>query len=181
MSRLSALRDHLESDQQGLDTGLWSLAVSVVGLAAVGLLGVLLDEPWVFPSLGPTLMVLAESPRQPAAHPRNVVVGHAVGVAAGYLALVGTGLVDHPAVTTEGVLPARVVAACLSVGLTALVLQALRTPHPPSGATTLIVSLGLFRTAQGLAVLLLSVVVCTVLAVLLNTLAGIRQEGVPSR
>ncbi len=174
---MTALRDRLERSENGLDTGLWALAVSVVGLAVVGALGLLLEQPWVFPSLGPTLMVLAETPRQPAAHPRNVLAGHVVGVFCGYLALLVTGLTSHPAVTTEGLSGPRVVAACLSVGLTALLLQVMGTPHPPAGATTLIVSLGLFKTPRGLFVLLASVVVCTLVASVLDALVGVRQEG----
>jgi CBS-domain-containing membrane protein len=168
----------LEQAEGGLQAGAWSAVVCVVGLAVVGALGVLLKEPWVFPSLGPTLMVLAETPGQPAAHPRSVLVGHVVGVAAGYLALLLTGLRTHPTVLQEGLSWPRVVAACLSVAVTTLVLQALRSPHPPSGATTLIVSLGLFKTASSLGVLLLSVLVCTVVAVVLNLGLGVRHAGV---
>ncbi|MCW2606183.1 MAG: hypothetical protein JWO60_876 [Frankiales bacterium] len=178
MSTLGRLASRLDATGQGVDVGVWSALVCVVGLAVVGTVGIVLEEPWVFPSLGPTLMVLAETPRQPAAHPRNVLVGHVVGVAAGFLALLVTGLVDHAAVLQEGLDARRVVAACLSVGLTTLVLQALRSPHPPAGATTLIVSLGLFKTAEGLLVLLLSVVACTAVAVLLNVLVGVHQKGV---
>ena len=177
---LAVLRDRLGGAQNGLLVGGWSLLVCVAGLTVVGVLGVVLEQPWVFPSLGPTLMVLAETPRQPAAHPRNVLVGHAVGVGAGYLALVVTGLTADAAVTQEGLDAARVVAACVSVGFTALLLQALRTPHPPAGATTLIVSLGLFRTAEGLGVLLVSVTVCTLVAALLDRGASMRLIGLPS-
>jgi hypothetical protein len=174
---VSALTERLERAEGGLQPGLWSALVCVVGLAVVGALGVELGEPWVFPSLGPTLMVLAETPGQPAAHPRGVLVGHVVGVAAGYLALLVTGLRTHPTVLQEGLSWPRVVAACLSVALTTLVLQALRSPHAPSGATTLIVSLGLFKTTSSLAVLLLSVLVCTGVAVALNLGLGVRHAG----
>ena len=141
----SALREELESGANGVRVGLWSALVCVAALAAAGAVGLALKQPWLFPSLGPTLMVLAETPRQPPAHPRNVVAGHVVGVTAGYVALLVTGLTDHPAVIQEGLTGRRVVAACLSLALTAFVLQAMRTPHPPSGATTLIVSLGILR------------------------------------
>ncbi|MCW2776626.1 MAG: hypothetical protein JWN17_351 [Frankiales bacterium] len=175
---MSALTDKLDRAEHGPGPGLWSLLVCVVGLAVVGVVGVLAKQPWVFPSLGPTLMVLAETPAQPAAHPRNVVSGHVVGVFCGYLALLVTGLVDHPTVLQEGLHAPRVVAACLSVGLTALVLQLMGTPHPPAGATTLIVSLGLFKTERSLAVLLVSVAVCTLVATTLNRGLGVHQQGV---
>ena len=123
-------------------------------------------------------MVLAETPGHPSAHPRNVLAGHTVGVFCGYLALLTTGLVNHPSALPEGLLAPRVVAACLSVGLTALLLQLMGTPHPPAGATTLIVSLGLFKTERSLVVLLLSVAVCTLIATALNGGLGVHQKGV---
>ncbi len=177
---MSLLRRRLARSEHGPVVGGWSLLVCVLGLAVVGAIGLAAEQPWLFPSLGPTLMVLAEPPAQPAAHPRNVLGGHAVGVAAGGLALVVTGLLSHPTVLQEGLTVRRIVAACLSLCFTALVLQALRVPHPPSGATTLIVSLGLFKTPGALGVLLLSVAVCTLVAVVLNAAAGVRQEGVPA-
>ncbi len=175
---MSALTDKIEQAEGGVGPGLWALFVCVVGLAVVGVLGVLAKQPWVFPSLGPTLMVLAETPSHPSAHPRNVLAGHTVGVFCGYLALLATGLVHHPSVLQEGLHAPRVVAACLSVGLTALLLQLMGTPHPPAGATTLIVSLGLFTTESALVVLLLSVAVCTLIATALNGGLGVDQKGV---
>ncbi len=170
-----------ESAAGGAGVGVWSALVAGVGLAVVGLVGLALAQPWVFPSLGPTLMVMAETPRQPAGRPRNVAVGHVVGVAAGYLALLVTGLADDPPVIEQGLTGPRVVAAVLSLTLTAFVLQALRSSHPPAGATTLIVSLGLLRTPQQLLVILLAVLLVTAVAVLLNLAARIRQEGVGGR
>jgi hypothetical protein len=167
-----------QDEAGGVGVGVWAAVVSVVVLAAAGLVGLVLRQPWLFPSLGPTIMVIAETPRQPAAHPRNVLVGHVVGVAAGWLALVVTGLTAAPAVVLQGITAPRVVAACLSLALTALVLQALGTPHPPAGATTLIVSLGVLRTPSQLLAIVLSVLLVTAAATALNLLAGVRQSGV---
>jgi hypothetical protein len=158
--------------------GLWAAVVSVVVLGAAGVVGLVLKQPWLFPSLGPTIMVIAETPRQPAAHPRNVLAGHLVGVAAGYLALLVTGLTAAPAVVQQGVTVPRIVAACLSLALTALVLQVLGTPHPPAGATTLIVSLGILKTPTQLLAVLLSVLLVTAVATALNLVTGVRQAGV---
>jgi CBS-domain-containing membrane protein len=158
--------------------GAYSAVMSIVCLAAVGAVGVALKQPWVFPSLGPTVMVLAETPNQPAAHPRNVLSGHVVGLGAGYLSLLLLGLTDNPAVTQEGLTWVRVAAAVLSVALTALVLQAIGTPHPPAGATTLIVSLGILKTPASLRAMLLSVILLTVLATLINRAMRVPQEGV---
>jgi CBS-domain-containing membrane protein len=159
-------------------TGSYSAALSALCLLVVGAVGIALKQPWVFPSLGPTVMVLAETPTQPAAHPRNVVAGHVVGVMAGYLSLLLFGLTDHPAVVQEGLTSTRLAAAVLSVALTAFVLQAIRTPHPPAGATTLIVSLGILKTPASLRALLLSVLLLTLVATLVNRVLRVEQVGV---
>lgn len=156
-------------------TALTTTVTCVVAIAVVGAIGVWAGEPWVFPSLGPTLMVMAETPDAPAAHPLNALVGHGVGIAAGLLSLVLLGLRDHPSAVQEGLTTSRVVAACLALGLTALVLQLARRPHPPAGATTLIVALGILRTTNQLAVMAMSVV----LVVALGELA--RRYGLSSR
>jgi CBS-domain-containing membrane protein len=49
----------------------------------------------------------------------------------------------------------------------------LRSPHPPAGATTLIISLGILHTPAQIAVLMLAVVVLTAQAFVINRLAGI--------
>jgi CBS-domain-containing membrane protein len=48
-----------------------------------------------------------------------------------------------------------------------------RVPHPPAGATTLIVSLGILREPEQLAVLMLAVVLLVVQGYVINHLAGI--------
>ena len=48
-----------------------------------------------------------------------------------------------------------------------------RVPHPPAGATTLIVSLGILREPAQLAVLMVAVVLLTVQGYVINRLAGI--------
>jgi CBS domain-containing membrane protein len=48
-----------------------------------------------------------------------------------------------------------------------------RVPHPPAGATTLIVSLGILREPGHLVVLMLAVTLLVVQGFLINRLAGI--------
>jgi CBS-domain-containing membrane protein len=145
--------------------GLWSASLSVVALAVAGALGIAFKQPWLFPSLGPTLMVIAETPKEPAAHPRNVLVGHLVGIAAGLAALLATGLRTHPSAVQEGLTTSRVVAVCLAIGITALVLQFVGCPHPPAGATTLIVALGILKTSPQLQTMVLAVLLVTGISV----------------
>ena len=85
------------------------------------------------------------------------------------------GLADHPPVIAEGITGPRIGAAALSVAQTVLVLRLLSCPHPPAGATTLIVSLGFLTSASELLAIAVAVVLTTVLAVALNRMLGVRQ------
>jgi CBS domain-containing membrane protein len=99
--------------------------------------------PFIFPSLGPTAFLFFYTPTAPPASPRNTLIGHAIGGSAGWLSLALFGLTDAGPALTTGVTVPRVLAAALSLGLTSGLMVLLRAPHPPAGATTLIVSLGL--------------------------------------
>jgi CBS-domain-containing membrane protein len=72
-----------------------------------------------------------------------------------------------------GVSLPRVLAAALSLGLTSGLMVLFRSPHPPAGATTLIISLGILTQPWQLAVLMLAVVLLTGQAFVINRLAGI--------
>jgi CBS-domain-containing membrane protein len=144
--------------------------ISIGIMAAAALLS---GQAFVFPSLGPTAFLFFYTPLAPAACPRNALCGHAIGAAAGWLSLVLFGLTDDGAATTVGVTTSRVLAAGLSLGLTSGLMVLLKTPHPPAGATTLIISLGILRDLDQLAVLMLAVALLTVQAFLINRLAGV--------
>lgn len=160
---------------------LYAAVLSLVVLAATGAVGLLLHQPWLFPSLGPTVMLFFESPQQKASRPRNALVGHGVGLLAGAAVLYGLGLQDDPSAPTGGLTPAYLLAGAVSVALTTLVLTAIRTPHPPAGATTLIVSLGILTTPIQLASMAGAIVLITALGWGLNVLLGTRpdQEASP--
>jgi CBS domain-containing membrane protein len=153
--------------------GLFAFVNGVIAIALMAVAALATGEPFVFPSLGPTAFLLFYTPLLPAASPRNTLGGHLIGAAAGYLSLVVFGLTDAaPALATQ-VTGARVGAAALSLGLTSGVMVWAKVPHPPAGATTLIVSLGILRKPAQLAVLLLAVVLLVVQGFVINRLAGI--------
>ena len=154
--------------------GGYASGLCLVVLAACGVVGMLVHQPFLFPSLGPTVMLFVEDPRQASATPRATLIGHGVAILAGAGCLALFGLTDHRPVTQEGLTAARTAAAALSVALTALVLKALRASHPPAGATTLIVSLGILTSAVELLTMAAAVVLVTVLAVALSRLLGVR-------
>ncbi|MCU1472956.1 HPP family protein [Amnibacterium sp.] len=129
---------------------LYAALASLLVLALAGAVGLALKQPWLFPSLGPTVMLFFQSPRQRASRPLNALVGHGVALVAGALCLVVFGLSSAPSVPDAGLTPPYLVAGALSVALTTAILTLLRLEHPPAGATTLIVSLGIIRGLPGL-------------------------------
>ena len=153
--------------------GLFALVNGVVSIAIMAGAAAITGQPLIFPSLGPTAFLLFYTPTAPAACPRNTIIGHAIGVGAGYLSLVVFGLTSAGPALTEGVTWPRVGAAALSLGLTSGVMVWARVPHPPAGATTLIVSLGIITTPPQLAVLMLAVVLLVLQGYVINHLAGI--------
>lgn len=158
------------------DLGRVANTVSILVIVLIGLqvflMTVAIDAPFIFPSLGPTAFLLFYTPMTPAASPRNTILGHLVGVGAGYLALVVFGLTDAAPALASSVTGPRVGAAALSLALTSGVMVWLRVPHPPAGATTLIVSPGILREPSQLLVLMAAVVLLTVQGYVINRLAG---------
>lgn len=153
--------------------GVFAGVNSLVAIGIMALAALVTGEPFVFPSLGPTAFLLFYTPLTPAASPRNTVSGHLIGAVAGYVSLVVFGLTEDPPALATSVTGARVGAAALSLALTSAVMVWARVPHPPAGATTLIVSLGILREPEQLAVLMLAVVLLVAQGLVINRLAGI--------
>ncbi|MEV4489978.1 HPP family protein [Micromonospora coxensis] len=149
-----------------------AFAGSALAVLVAGVVALLTHQPWLFPSLGPAVMLHVEKPASPESSPRNTLIGHGVALLAGYASLLAFGLADAPSVLQEGVSGLRIVAAAGSLALTALVLVLLKASHPPAGATTLIVSLGLLRTPTQLLVAAGAVLLVTVVDWLYGRMSG---------
>lgn len=155
---------------------MWATYVFVNGFLSIALLALLAvgtGVPLVFPSLGPTAYQLFFLPRAAASTPRNTLVGHAIGIICGYG---GYRIAGMPALT---VFAQRnfdwrlVLASGLSLGATAAIMILLDASHPPAGATTLIVSLGIITKPPYLAAIEAAVLVITVQAWCIHRLAGV--------
>lgn len=144
-------------------------AVTIGAMASLAKVG---DAPFVFPSLGPTVFLIFHRPTSSAASPRNAILSHTIGVLAGWSALAMFGLLDAPNALEAGVTWARAGACAVSLGITSGLMVATRTGHPPAGATTLIVSLGLLCRPEQLTVLLSAVVLACILGKALHIAAG---------
>lgn len=157
-------------------TSVMGLFAMVNGIISIGIMAAAAwatGSPFVFPSLGPTAFLFFYTPLAASAAPRNTIFGHLIGAVSGYLSLLLFGLSEAAPALTTGVTVVRVGAAALSLGLTSGLMVWLRVPHPPAGATTLIVSLGILRTPGQLAVLMLAVVLLTIQGFVINRVAGI--------
>lgn len=97
-----------------------------ISICLMALLAVVTGSPFIFPSLGPTAFLFFYTPLAPSASPRNTVVGHAIGVAAGYGSLVVTGLTQAPPAIGHPITLQRALAAALSLGATAGLMVLLR-------------------------------------------------------
>lgn len=121
---------------------------SFAALTALGLASLATQTVLLFPPLGASAFLVFFTPRAPASSPRNALLAYAIGTACGFFALACTGLWAAPSVLAIGVDFPRVVAASLSIALTSVLMVRLRAVHPPAGATTLVVSLGLVTKAS---------------------------------
>lgn len=144
-----------------------------VTIAVLALLALVSRNPFVFPSLGPTAYLLFFSPLAKASSPRNTILGHAVGLICGYGAFVITGAGAMPFGVHPGIFWPRILAAALSLSVTGAVMVLLGVSHPPAGATTLIVSLGIISKPSELVVIEVAVFLLVTQALLINRLAGL--------
>ncbi len=150
--------------------------VFVNGFVTIGLLAVLAlitGNPFVFPSLGPTAYLLFFSPLAEASNPRNTIFGHAIGLVCGYLALILTHASAVPFGIHPGIFWPRILSAALSLSATGAVMVLSRVNHPPAGATTLIVSLGIIAKPRELFIIEMAVLLLVAQALLINRLAGV--------
>jgi len=155
---------------------IWALFMFLNGFITIALLAAVAmvsRTPFVFPSLGPTAFLFFFTPRVPAASPRNAIYGHAIGIACGYGALWLFGLQNAPPAMATGVSLARVGAAALSLATTGAFMILAKAAHPPAGATTLIISLGIVTRPFHLLVIEIAVAILTLQAIVINRLAGI--------
>src|SRR5262249_40914650 len=71
---------------------LFSFINGCISIGLMAALALVTGAPYIFPSLGPTAFLFFYTPRAPSASPRNTLVGHTIGVLAGYASLLITGL-----------------------------------------------------------------------------------------
>ncbi|HUZ96845.1 MAG TPA: HPP family protein [Edaphobacter sp.] len=154
----------------------WGGYVFINSFLTIGLLSLLAGitgSPFVFPSLGPTAYLFFFAPMGKSSSPRHAILGHAIGLVCGYGAYVAMG--SHGfAVSSLGEVSWReIMAAALSLAATGAIMVLLRVSHPPAGATTLIVSLGILTKPEYLVIIEIAVILLTAQAWAINRIAGL--------
>lgn len=155
---------------------LWALFMFINGFIAIAILaGVAMvsHTPFIFPSLGPTAILLFYTPLSPTASPRHTLYGHAIGILCGYASLLLTGLHHAPSALGTSIDERRILAVALSLALTAGLMVLLKAAHPPAGATTMIVSLGIVTRPFYLVIIEIAVALLVGQGILINRAAGL--------
>jgi len=81
----------------------------VLSLAAIGWAT---NQPLIFASLGPTAYELVEQPQLPSARAYNIVAGHLIGLAAGFLAVYMMNAWAAPSVIATGIVSTERIWVC---------------------------------------------------------------------
>lgn len=117
--------------------------LTLVIFAVIGALALIVGQPLLVPSLGPTTLVQLQTSTLTAARPWNVLAGHGVAIAAALLSLAIAAGYHTPSPILTGVLTwQRELASALAVALTLIAQAPLKATHPPAAATGLLITLG---------------------------------------
>ena len=153
----------------GLPEAIWGPLSVTISILTVGLIGFFAGQPWLIPSLGPTAYLQAENPEHPTTRFYNTIVGHLVGLAAGFAAVALLNAWNEPAVLTDKKLVlVRVLAATIAMVGTIAIAPLLRASHPPAAATTLLVALGSLKTLNDAVNVMIGVVIIAIIGELLR-------------
>lgn len=125
---------------------IWAPLVSGILMLIPGLMALITGRVWLFPSLGPTAFLQAEAPTLPMSRLYNTLIGHLVGIIAGYLAVIMLGLNGADSVfVIHRVTVGRMWASVIAVTLTLAGQILLKAAHAPAAATTLLITMGGFQ------------------------------------
>lgn len=133
----------------------------ILALAAIGWVA---KQPLIFASLGPTAYELVEQPQLKSARSYNIVVGHLIGLGAGFFAIYVLNAWAAPNVLSAGVVSTqRLWATTIAATLTTFLTLILKASQPAALATTLLISLGAMQTRQAAVAIIVGVLIVTIL------------------
>ena len=141
----------------------WAPLMSGLLTLIVGGLSLLAGMVWLFPSLGPTIYLQTQRPADPSSRFLNIVLGHLLGLAAGFAGVFLFSAFNDPVtLQTKELTAGRLGAAVVALALTLLLTLLLKAHHPPAGATTLLTALGSIQTAQDAINLMIGVLIIAI-------------------
>ena len=125
---------------------IWVPLASGVAIGVPGLIALLTHHLILFASLGPTSVMIAQQPLLASTKPYNSIVGHMLGLGAGFFAVWVLGIAAQPSVFIAHMVSGpRACAALLAIAIATGLEILLKAQHPPGAATTLLAALGSFR------------------------------------
>lgn len=128
----------------------WATVGETGLVIALGAIGWATRQPLIFASLGPTAYELVEQPQVRSARAYNIIVGHLIGLGAGFLAVYLFNAWSAPPVTSAGTVSTeRLLAAAVAAMITTFVTLILKAGQPAALATTLLIALGSMQTLRG--------------------------------
>lgn len=129
-------------------------------LVVVGGIGLVLNLPLLFTSLGPTAYEQIEKPKEQSARPYNIIVGHLVALMSGFIALFLLRALHAP-VASGHLTGGRVLAGGLGCFLTALLNLLLKASQPAAFSTALLVTLGSYESPRAALAIVIAVLLLT--------------------
>lgn len=124
----------------------WEPLASCIAIGVPGLIALLSNQLVLFASLAPTAVMIAQQPRLASTRPYNAIVGHEIGLGAGFFAVWALGIAAQPSVFVVHSLSApRLEAALIALAIATTLEKLLKAQHPPAGSTTLLAALGSFK------------------------------------
>ena len=141
----AAVRRTSQAPAEAADA-VWVPCVSGALLLAAGAVSLATRQPWLFPALGPTAVLIAANPGHATTRFHSIVVGHATAFACAWLAIILLGAGDSASLLGGHAMPVvRVWASAFAVAATALVQPSFRAYHPPAAATALLLTTGVYQ------------------------------------
>ncbi len=137
-------------------------------LCAVAVLG---REPFVVPSIGPTIFIIVAFPLSEQAHPRNILLATATTIVAGIIALALFGLIGvSPDLNDLSWTRSAALVVAVALGIGGII--TLRALHVPAVATAMIIAAGLLQEPVDWLSAFIGVLVVTVAGVAINRACG---------
>jgi CBS domain-containing membrane protein len=144
-----------------------------VCLAVLAAFSMLLHEPLLIPAIGASVYLVLSAPGTDVSAPKNVLVSHAIGATVGWLMLGVFGLHGVPGGLAHELTWTRIAAVAASLALTNGIVRFLKCSHPPSGATTMIVSIGGLPLARHILDFELAALLVVAYAVVVHRVSGV--------